>query len=49
MFLKRVDGPRQVTLPDGTRVLVFASDDNFNPAQSTQFIAAEYIPTPPER
>lgn len=25
------------------RVLVFVSDDNFNPAQITQFIAAEYI------
>ena len=25
------------------RVLVFVSDDNFNPAQVTQFIAAEYI------
>lgn len=26
----------------GARVLVFVSDDNFNPAQTTQFIAAEY-------
>lgn len=25
-------------------VLVFVSDDNFNPAQVTQFIAAEYLP-----
>ena len=25
------------------RVLVFVSDDNFNPAQVTQFIAAEYL------
>ena len=25
------------------RVLVFVSDDNFNPAQVTQFIAAEYV------
>lgn len=32
-------------LPDsagGARVLVLVSDDNFNPAQTTQFIAAEY-------
>ena len=36
-------------LPGGGRSLVLVSDDNFNPAQSTQFIAAEYIPTPPER
>lgn len=36
-------------LPDGARVLVFVSDDNFNPAQATQFIAAEYLepPRPP--
>ncbi len=27
----------------GTRVLVFVSDDNFNPAQATQFIAAAYL------
>lgn len=26
-----------------TRVLVFVSDDNFNPAQATQFIAAAYL------
>lgn len=35
-------------LQDGARgsgcVLVFVSDDNFNPAQVTQFIAAEYLP-----
>ena len=33
-----------------TRVLVFVSDDNFNPAQTTQFIAAAYLEpgaTPP--
>ncbi len=30
-------------LPGGRRVIVFASDDNFNPAQATQFIAAEYL------
>lgn len=30
-------------LPGGRRVIVFASDDNFNPAQTTQFIAAEYL------
>ncbi len=30
------------TLPGGGRVIVFVSDDNFNPAQATQFIAAEY-------
>lgn len=28
----------------GGCVLVFVSDDNFNPAQVTQFIAAEYLP-----
>lgn len=27
----------------GERVLVFVSDDNFNPAQTTQFIAAQYL------
>jgi len=31
-------------LPGGERVIVFVSDDNFNPAQVTQFIAAEYLP-----
>ncbi len=30
-------------LPGGGRVIVFVSDDNFNPAQATQFIAAEYL------
>ncbi|WP_442867043.1 esterase-like activity of phytase family protein [Acidovorax sp. GBBC 3334] len=30
-------------LPGGRRVIVFVSDDNFNPAQTTQFIAAEYL------
>lgn len=30
-------------LPGGRRVIVFASDDNFNPAQATQFIAVEYL------
>lgn len=35
-------GPR---LPNGRCVLVFVSDDNFNPAQVTQFIAAEYLPS----
>lgn len=30
-------------LPGGGCVLVFVSDDNFNPAQVTQFIAAEYL------
>lgn len=43
-------GPR---LPDGGCVLVFVSDNNFNPAQVTQFIAARYLPPPggrcPER
>jgi len=29
-------------LAGGGRVIVFVSDDNFNPAQATQFIAAEY-------
>ena len=29
-------------LPDGACVLVFVSDNNFNPAQVTQFIAAQY-------
>ncbi|GAA6121640.1 esterase-like activity of phytase family protein [Acidovorax sp. FG27] len=31
-------------LPGGGRVIVFVSDDNFNPAQVTQFIAADYLP-----
>ncbi|SDM21351.1 Uncharacterized conserved protein [Oryzisolibacter propanilivorax] len=31
-------------LADGSCVLVLVSDDNFNPAQATQFIAAEYRP-----
>lgn len=31
-------------LPTGGRVIVFVSDDNFNPAQATQFIAVEYRP-----
>lgn len=29
-------------LPDGTRVLVFASDDNFNPAQANQILITAY-------
>lgn len=29
-------------LPGGQRVIVFVSDDNFNPAQTTQFIAVRY-------
>ena len=29
-------------LPGGGCVLVFVSDNNFNPAQRTQFIAAHY-------
>lgn len=33
-------GPR---LPNGGRGLVFASDDNFNPLQVTQFVACEYL------
>ncbi len=33
-------------LPGGGRVIVFVSDDNFNPAEVTQFIAAEYLPAP---
>ncbi len=33
-------GPR---LPSGHRTLVFASDDNFNPRQVTQFVAFEFI------
>lgn len=45
--LKHVDNIEAMTwgppLPDGTRVLVFVSDDNFNPAQVTQFIAAQYV------
>jgi hypothetical protein len=31
-------------LADGTRVLVLVSDDNFNPAQATQFVALAYRP-----
>lgn len=34
-------------LPDGTRVLVFASDDNFNPAQANQILITAYRPSPP--
>ncbi len=34
-------------LPGGACVLVFVSDNNFNPAQVTQFIAAQYLPPPP--
>ncbi len=33
-------------LPGGGRVIVFVSDDNFNPAETTQFIAAEYVAPP---
>ena len=33
-------------LADGTRVLVLVSDDNFNPAQATQFVALAYRPAP---
>jgi hypothetical protein len=29
-------------LPDGKRLLVVVSDDNFNPLQTTQFAAFEY-------
>jgi hypothetical protein len=29
-------------LPQQERVIVFVSDDNFNPAQATQFIAVRY-------
>lgn len=36
-------GPRLPAAEGGGRVLVFVSDDNFNPAQSTQFIATEYL------
>jgi hypothetical protein len=42
-------GPPLPGAAGGGRVLVFVSDDNFNPAQATQFIAAEYMeprPTP---
>lgn len=31
-------------LPDGTRVLVFASDDNFNPSQANQVLITAYLP-----
>ncbi len=48
--LKRLDNIEGMTWgapvpgPGGRRrVLVFVSDDNFNPAQITQFIAAEYL------
>jgi hypothetical protein len=34
-------------LPDGTRVLMFASDDNFNPAQASQILITAYRPSPP--
>ena len=44
--LERVDNIEGMTwgqpLPGGGCVLVFVSDDNFNPAQATQFIAAQY-------
>lgn len=32
------------TLTNGHRTLVFVSDDNFNPGQSTQFLAFEIVP-----
>ncbi|MFY3386061.1 esterase-like activity of phytase family protein [Paracidovorax sp. MALMAid1276] len=35
-------GPRLPAADGGGRVLVLVSDDNFNPAQTTQFIAVEY-------
>ena len=35
-------GPELPELPGGGCVLVFVSDNNFNPAQRTQFIAAHY-------
>ncbi|WP_234639151.1 esterase-like activity of phytase family protein [Delftia tsuruhatensis] len=31
-------------LPDGTRTLVFASDDNFNPSQANQVLITAYLP-----
>ncbi|MDR0227183.1 MAG: esterase-like activity of phytase family protein [Burkholderiaceae bacterium] len=31
-------------LPDGRRLLVFASDDNFNPAQANQVLITAYLP-----
>lgn len=31
-------------LSDGTRVLVFASDDNFNPSQANQVLITAYLP-----
>lgn len=34
-------------LADGTRVLVLVADDNFNPAQTTQFIALAWRDVPP--
>ena len=37
-------GPR---LPGGSRSLVFVSDDNFNPAQVTQFLAFEFTDPQP--
>ena len=40
-------GPPLPSTTGGGRVLVFVSDDNFNPAQATQFIAAEYVETRP--
>ncbi|OJU90654.1 MAG: hypothetical protein BGO13_00315 [Burkholderiales bacterium 66-5] len=36
-------GPR---LPDGGCVLLFVADNNFNPAEATQFIAARYLEPP---
>jgi hypothetical protein len=33
-------------LPNGNRMLVVVSDDNFNPLQVTQFAAFEYIDRP---
>lgn len=51
--IARVDNLEGMTwgpgLPGGGRMLLFVSDDNFNPAQVTQFIAAEYIPPPAAR
>jgi len=31
--------PKIATLPDGRRVLLLVSDNNFNPAEVTQFVA----------
>ena len=47
--LQRLDNTEAMAwgpvLANGNRTLVCLSDDNFNPAQVTQFVAFEYLET----